>query len=167
MTMITLNGSPIHTVGELPSIGSEAPDFTLTKTDLSEVHLKNYHGHTILLNIFPSLDTPTCATAMMKFDQIASKLDGSLILCVSHDLPFAQKRFCSAQHLANVQPVSVFRHPDFGDAYGIKIVDGPLSGLLSRAIVVIDGSGKVCYTEQVKEISNEPNYKALLDHLGI
>jgi thiol peroxidase len=167
MSVVTLNGSPIKTIGQLPSVGSHAPEFTLTKTDLSEVHLKNYHGRTIILNIFPSLDTPTCATAMLRFNEIASKVSNSLVLCISHDLPFAQKRFCSTQHLSNVQPVSVFRHPDFGESYGVKIIEGPLTGLLARAVVLIDPNGLIDYTEQVTELTSEPNYKKLLTHLDI
>lgn len=162
MAKITLKGATFHTIGSLPPLGSLAPDVTLTKTDLAEVRLKNYLGQKIVLNIFPSLDTPTCATAMLKFNEVASQHPHILILCISADLPFAQKRFCSAEHLANVQPVSVFRHPDFGKAFGVTITDGPLSGLLSRAVLVLDEHGKVLYTEQVKEISEEPNYSAML-----
>lgn len=162
MALITLNGSPVHTVGELPAIGTKAPEFSVTKTDLSEIHLKNYHGKKIILNIFPSLDTPTCASSMRKFNEAAEKLDNVLILCVSEDLPFAQKRFCAAEHIKNVMPVSVFRHPEFGNDYGVMIVDGPLMGVLSRAVVLIDENGMIQYTEQVKELSNEPNYDAVL-----
>lgn len=158
MTTITLNGSPIHTIGTLPAVGAPAPDFVVTKTDLSEIRLSNYRGQKIILNIFPSMDTPTCATAMHKFNAIASEHKKVLILCVSEDLPFAQQRFCTAEHLQNVQPVSVFRNPEFGEKYGVMIVDGPLTGVLSRAVIVIDETGKVIYTEQVKELSNEPNY---------
>lgn len=166
MTVITLNGSPIHTIGSLPPVGSIAPDFVVTKTDLSDIHLSNYRGKKIILNIFPSMDTPTCATAMHKFNDIATKFNQVLILCVSEDLPFAQQRFCASQHLQNVQPVSVFRNPEFGEKYGVMIVDGPLTGVLSRAIVIIDEHGKVIYTEQVKELSNEPNYTDMLAALN-
>jgi len=162
MAVITLNGSPIHTIGTLPAIGTTAPDFIVTKTDLSDVHLSNYRGKKIILNIFPSLDTPTCATAMGKFNEIAGKLNQVLILCVSKDLPFAQQRFCTAQHLQNVQPASVFRHPEFGNQYGVTIIDGPLIGILSRAVVIIDEKGKIIYSEQVKELSNEPDYDSML-----
>jgi thiol peroxidase len=158
MTTITLNGSPIHTIGTLPAVGAPAPDFMVTKTDMSEIRLSNYRGKKIILNIFPSMDTPTCATAMHKFNEIAAQNDKVLILCVSEDLPFAQQRFCTAEHLHNVQPVSVFRNPEFGEQYGVMIIDGPLTGVLSRAVVIIDETGKVIYTEQVKELSNEPNY---------
>ncbi len=166
MAMITFNGSPIHTIGSLPKLGSAAPDFIVTKTDLSEIHLSNYHGREIILNIFPSLDTPTCATVMRKFNEVAAKYQDVLILCVSEDLPFAQQRFCSAEHLQNVQPVSVFRHPDFGQRYGVSIIDGPLAGLLSRAVIVINKQGKITYTEQVPEITAEPDYKSMISALN-
>jgi thioredoxin-dependent peroxiredoxin len=161
MTMITLKGSPFETIGTLPPIGSQAPDFTVTKTDLSEIRLKNYMGKRIVLNIFPSLDTSTCASTMLKFNDIASQYPNVLILCISADLPFAQKRFCSAKHLDNVQPVSVFRHPSFGKDYGVTIADGVLSGLLSRAVIILDEHGNIMYTEQVKELTQEPNYSAI------
>lgn len=162
MTVISLNGAPMNTTGTLPAIGTQAPDFTVTKIDLGEIKLKNYLGKKIILNIFPSLDTPTCATAMLRFNEIAAQNKDILILCVSADLPFAQKRFCSAEHLNNVQPVSVFRHPNFGEKYGVTISDGPLNGLLSRAVIILDEHGKVTYTEQVKELTQEPNYSALM-----
>ena len=158
MTLITFRGQPLHTVGSLPKVGTKAPDFTVTKTDLGEVNLENYHGKKIVLNIFPSLDTPTCAAAMQRFNQIAEQSPNVLILCISADLPFAQKRFCSAEHLENVIPASVFRHHQFGKDYGVTIADGPLAGLLSRAVVVIDESGNVIYTQQVPEITDEPDY---------
>jgi len=167
MADITLKGAPLKTIGSLPAIGSQAPDFTVTKVDLGEINLKNYLGRKIVLNIFPSLDTPTCSTAMLRFNQIAEQIKDILILCISADLPFAQKRFCSAQHLDNVQPVSVFRHPKFGEHYGVTIIDGPLAGLLSRAVLLLDEQGKVVYSEQVHELSDEPNYSALLAILGI
>jgi thiol peroxidase len=167
MTTITLNGSPLHTIGTLPPVGSNAPDFTVTKTDLGDIRLSNYHGNKIILNIFPSLDTSTCAAAMRKFNEIAEKLSHVLILCISEDLPFAQKRFCTAEHLQNVQPVSVFRNPEFGEKYGVMIEDGPVAGLLSRAVVVIDENGKIVYTEQVKELSNEPDYEAMVQAISI
>ncbi len=165
MAIITINGSPLHTSGDLPTIGSQAPDFTVTKMDLGEVHLKSYLGQKILLNIFPSLDTPTCASGMRRFNELAKQVPDVLILCVSADLPFAQKRFCSAEKLENVQPVSVFRHRDFGKKYGIEIMDEPLTGLLARSVVLIDEKGKVAYTELVKEISDEANYDAILAKL--
>lgn len=161
MATITLKGTNFHTVGNLPEIDTQAPDFTVTKTDLSEIHLKNYFGKHIILNIFPSLDTQTCASAMHTFNEIAKEHKNILILCISADLPFAQKRFCTAEHLENVQPVSVFRHPGFGKDYGVTINDGPLAGLLSRAVIMLDEHGKVIYSEQVKEITQEPDYTAI------
>ncbi len=162
MATITLQGKPIHTIGDLPKIGSQAPDFTLTKVDLSEVSLKDYAGKKIILSIFPSVDTGPCATAMRHFNETASKLKNAIILCVSADLPFAQKRFCGAEGLNNVIPVSAFRHTEFGKKYGVVITDGPLTGLLSRSVVVLDEKGKVVYTQQVAELSGEPDYQAAL-----
>lgn len=162
MSSITLNGSPLHIVGPLPKIGSQAPDFTVTKTDLGEIRLKHLENQKIVLNIFPSLDTPTCARAMLQFNEIARKHAEFLILCVSADLPFAQKRFCAIEHADNVMPVSVFRHHEFGQLYGVEIKDGPLAGLLSRAIVIIDEKGKIVYTQQVRDLADEPNYDAVL-----
>jgi thioredoxin-dependent peroxiredoxin len=166
MTQITLQGNPINTIGRLPALGSTAPDFTATKIDLSDVSLKDYAGKKIILNIFPSVDTGTCATAMRHFNEAANQLDNTVILCVSADLPFAQKRFCGAENLQNVIPVSIFRHTEFGKTYGVTIIDGPLSGLLSRAIVAIDKKGIVVYTEQVAEIANEPDYQSVLAALA-
>jgi thiol peroxidase len=165
MTTITLKGNTINTIGTLPALGNQAPEFTLTKTDLSETTLKDYAGKRVLLNIFPSLDTPTCAASVRHFNAAASKLVNTVILCVSADLPFAQKRFCGAENLANVIPVSSFRHSDFGKKLGVMIQDGPLTGLLSRAIVILDEKGKVIYTQQVKEIADEPDYAAALKAL--
>lgn len=163
MATVELKGQPLKTIGELPNIGVKAPDFVVTKTDLSEIHLKHYLGKCIVLNIFPSLDTPTCAASMMQFDDIAKTNPNILILCVSADLPFAMQRFCKAKDLYNVHPVSTFRHPGFGNEYGITITDGPLTGLLARAVVVLNRDGKVIYTELVKEQSNEPDYKKVLE----
>ena len=165
MAAITLDGTTVHTIGELPAIGSTARDFSAVKKDLSDIQLKQYLGKKIILNIFPSVDTSTCATAMRKFNEIASKLPNVLILCISADLPFAQKRFCAAEHLENVQPVSIFRHPAFGKDYGVIIVDGPVTGLLARAVVMIDEDGKIMYTQLVNDLSAEPNYSPVLDLL--
>lgn len=161
MATITLQGNPVQTIGELPSLGSKAPAFTITKIDLSDMHLSDYAGKMVVLNIFPSLDTPTCAKAMMTFNDMASKYSNVAFLCISADLPFAQKRFCVAQHLGNVQPASVFRHPEFGDKYGVTIADGPLSGLLSRAVVVLNEQGHVIHCQQVNELADEPDYNAI------
>lgn len=162
MAVITFKGEPINTVGTLPVLGSNAPDFSVTKMDLGEIKLHNYLDQKIVLNIFPSLDTSTCATAMLRFNEIATNHKNILFLCISADLPFAQKRFCTAEHLENVQPVSVFRHPQFGEEYGVLIVDGPLAGLLARAVLVINEKGEVIYNELVKEITEEPNYDAMM-----
>lgn len=166
MATITFKGIPLKTIGNLPRSGTQAPDFTVTNTDLSEIRLKNYQGKKIIiLNIFPSLDTPTCASAMKHFNEIAGQFRDLLILCISADLPFAQQRFCATKHLENVIPASVFRHPNFGNDYGVLITEGPLQGLLSRAVIVINDNGTVIYTEQVKEITDEPNYSSLISTL--
>lgn len=165
MAVIYFNHSPMNTIGSLPEINSQAPDFTVTKTDLGEIQLKDYLGRKIILNIFPSLDTETCATAMLRFNEIAMQVKNILVLCVSADLPFAQKRFCAIKHCDNVQPVSVFRHPKFGESYGVTIIDGPLKGLLSRAIVIVDEKGKVIYTQQVSELTHQPNYADMMSFI--
>ncbi len=162
MATITLKGNPVETIGSLPAVGSAAPAFTLVKTDLSEASLANFAGKKLVLNVFPSIDTPTCATSVRTFNQKASDMPNTQVLCVSADLPFALKRFCGAEGIANVDTASVFRSPDFGKAYGLTITTGPLKGLLSRAVVVLDESGKVLHTEQVGEIANEPDYAAAL-----
>lgn len=162
MASITLKGNPINTIGDLPSVGSDAPSFTAVKSDLSECNLAEVAGKKIVLNIFPSIDTGVCAASTRRFNKEAGSLENVIVVCVSADLPFALGRFCGAEGLDNVVPVSTFRNPEFGTNYGVKIVDGPLAGLLSRAVVVIDESGKVVYTEQVPEIAQEPNYEAAL-----
>lgn len=165
MAQITLKGNPIHTSGELPKVGTAAPTFNLVKTDLGEATLKDYAGRRVVLNIFPSLDTPTCATSVRKFNALASGKADTTVLCVSADLPFAAKRFCSTEGLENVVPASCFRSTDFGAAYGVALVDGPLKGLLARAIVVVDGRGQVLHTQLVPEIAEEPDYEAALSVL--
>jgi thiol peroxidase len=162
MAIITLKGNPVHTSGELPTKGSQAPAFTLVRTDLSEVSLSDLAGKRIVLNIFPSVDTPTCAQSVRHFNAEASALTNTVVLCVSADLPFALGRFCGAEGLSNVQSASVFRAPAFGRDYGVTITSGPLAGLLSRAVVVIDEQGRVIHTEQVAEIANEPDYALAL-----
>ena len=161
MAKITFKGAPIQTAGELPAKGTAAPDFTLVKQDLSETVLANYKGKRLVLNIFPSIDTGVCAMSVRKFNEKASALTNTVVLCVSMDLPFAQSRFCGAEGIKNVVTASAFRSA-FGDHYGVTIAEGPLAGLLSRAVVVINESGKVIYTEQVPEIAQEPNYDAAL-----
>ena len=162
MAKITLKGNEIDTTGSLPETGTKAPDFTAVATDLSEVSLKDYAGKTVVLNIFPSIDTGVCAASVRQFNSDAGKNDDTVVICVSADLPFAHARFCEAEGLKNVVPVSVFRAPEFGKAYGQTISNGPLAGLLARAVVVIDSAGKVKYTEQVPEITQEPDYDSAL-----
>lgn len=161
MSQITFQGSAIHTIGQLPAVGEAAPDFTLVKQDLAETILADYSGQRLVLNIFPSIDTGVCATSVRTFNEKAAGLENTTVLCVSADLPFAQGRFCGAEGIENAVPASSFRAA-FGDQYGVTIVDGPLAGLLSRAVIVIDEDGKVVYTEQVPEITQEPDYEAAL-----
>ena len=165
MAQVTLKGTPVKTSGELPAVGHRSPDFTLTKMDLSELGLSELKGKRVVLNIFPSIDTTTCATSVRTFNQRASEMPDTVILCISADLPFAQKRFCGAEGLEQVVPVSDFRNKQFGGHYGVTILDGALRGLLARAVVVLDENGKVIYTELVPEIVNEPDYGAALKAL--
>lgn len=162
MAQITLQGNPINTIGNLPEVGSQAPEFTMVKNDLSVGSLSDYKGKKVVLNIFPSLDTGTCAASVRKFNQEASNLENTVVLCISKDLPFAQARFCGAEGLENVHNFSDFRTGEFGKNYGVEIVDGPLAGLESRAVVVLNEEGKVIYTEQVSEIVDEPNYESAI-----
>jgi len=162
MAQITLRGNPIHTSGELPAVGTAAPSFTLTRKDLSEISLGDYKGQRLVLNIFPSIDTPTCATSVRTFNARASQAANTVVLCVSQDLPFAAGRFCAAEGLDNVVPASAFRNVEFGQAYGVTVIDGPLRGLLARSVVVINETGKVVYTQLVAETATEPNYDAAL-----
>lgn len=163
MAQVAFKGSPLRTAGSLPRVGSAAIDFKAIRTDLSSVSLGELKGKKVVLNIFPSLDTPVCAASVRRFNVEAAKLDNTVVLCISKDLPFAQARFCAAEGINNVITGSEFQDSSFSDAYGVRILDGPLAGLFSRAIVVIDEQGKVIYTEQVPEITQEPNYdKALL-----
>ena len=162
MASITLGGNPIHTSGELPKIGSKLADFNLIKTDLSSASLSDFAGKKLVLNIFPSIDTGTCATSVRTFNEKASGFDNTNVLCISRDLPFAQKRFCGAEGIENVVNLSDFKDGSFGKTNGLEIVDGVLAGLHSRCIIVVDASGSVLYTEQVPEIANEPNYEAAL-----
>jgi thiol peroxidase len=162
MASITLSGKPFHTIGNLPKTGDQTPDFSLIKTDLSETTLADFKGSRLVLNVFPSIDTPTCAASVRAFNQKAAALDNTKVLCVSRDLPFAQARFCGAENLDNVITLSDFDSGNFGRDYGLTIADGPLKGLHSRAIVVVDENGKVIYTEQIGEIADEPNYEKAL-----
>lgn len=165
MATVTLRGNPIHTVGELPAVGSQAPDFLVTGAGLADVKLSDFAGSRLVLNIFPSVDTPTCATSVRTFNQALSSLENTKVLCVSADLPFAQARFCGAEGLDAVINGSTFRS-SFGADYGVTFSDGPLRGLLSRAVVVIGADGTVLHTEQVAETADEPSYEAALASLA-
>jgi len=165
MAKITLKGNPIETIGELPKVGKKAPNFKLVKSDLSVASLKDFRGSKVLLNITPSIDTSICATSVRKFNEAAASLDNTVIFYVSKDLPFAQARFCGAEGIEKVITLSDFRKGKFGKKYGVTITSGPMKGLLSRAVVVIDEKGNVIYTEQVPEIAQDPNYAGALDAL--
>ncbi|MDO4241983.1 MAG: thiol peroxidase [Microbacteriaceae bacterium] len=161
MTEITLRGNAVNTVGSLPEVGAQAPDITLVGSDLGEVSLQDYRGKTVVLNIFPSIDTGVCASSVREFNKRAAELADTAVLCVSRDLPFALGRFCGAEDIENVAALSDFRS-DLGEKYGVTMADGPLQKLLSRSVVVIDKDGKIAYTEQVPEIGQEPDYDAAL-----
>jgi len=165
MAKITLRGNPINTNGELPEVGAGAPDFSLTKADLSDVGLSDFAGKKKLLNIVPSLDTPTCATSTKKFNAAIAGKPNSVALIISSDLPFAQSRFCGAEGLENVISLSMMRSRNFAKDYGVLITDGPLAGLCARAVVVMDENNKVLYTQMVPEIGQEPEYDPALAHL--
>ncbi|MQP52400.1 MULTISPECIES: thiol peroxidase [unclassified Flavobacterium] len=162
MASITLGGNPIHTNGELPAVGTKAADFNLIKTDLGTATLADFTGSRVVLNIFPSIDTGTCAASVRKFNEKASTVSNTKVLCVSRDLPFAQKRFCGAEGLENVINLSDFKDGSFGKNYGLEITDGPLAGLHSRVVIVLDENGTILHAEQVNEIADEPNYDAAL-----
>ena len=162
MANLTLQGNPINSIGELPKVGEQAPKFNLVATDLSEKSIEDFSGSKVILNIFPSVDTGTCAASVRAFNKTASSLENTKVLCVSRDLPFAMSRFCGAEGLDNVISLSDYRDASFGKDYGLLFKDGPLKGLHSRAVVVIDESGKIIYNEQVNEIADEPNYEAAL-----
>ncbi|MDG5491231.1 thiol peroxidase [Psychroserpens sp. SPM9] len=166
MATVTLGGDTVHTSGTLPSIGTSAPDFKLTATDLSIKSFNDYAGHNLVLNVFPSVDTGTCAQSIREFNKAASNLDNTKVLCISRDLPFAMARFCGAEGLDNVISLSDFRDGNFGKSYGLDFTDGAFEALLSRCVIIINAEGKVVYTEQVPEIADEPNYKAALDALN-
>lgn len=162
MAQFTLKGNPFHTTGDLPAEGATAPDFTVVKSDLAETSRGDYAGRRLVLNIFPSIDTDVCAASVRRFNAEASKLDDTTVLCVSMDLPFALKRFCGAEGLDNVVTASDFREGGFGRAYGVRIADGPLAGLLARSVVVLDKEGKVIHRQLVPETVQEPDYEAAL-----
>ena len=161
MSAITFKGNAVNTVGSLPAVGDTAKNFTLVGTDLSDASLSDYEGKNVILNIFPSINTGVCAESVRKFNKEAASLVNTVVLCISKDLPFAQSQFCGAEGIDNVIMLSDFR-TDFGNEYGVLMADGPLKGLLSRAVIVINSEGKVTYTEQVPEIGQEPDYEAAL-----
>ncbi|SHF28985.1 thiol peroxidase (atypical 2-Cys peroxiredoxin) [Mariniphaga anaerophila] len=165
MAKITLQGNQINTVGELPEVGTKAKNFSLVKSDLSRVGLNDFKGSKLVLNIFPSLDTGTCAASVRYFNKAAAELKGTKVLCISRDLPFAQARFCGAEGLENVITLSDFVTGEFGKNYGLEIADGPLAGLHSRVVIILDENGVVTYTQQVPEIVDEPNYEEALNAL--
>lgn len=162
MATVTLNGAPFNTNGELPKVGEMAPDFNLKKVDLSTTNLSDFKGANLILNIFPSIDTATCATSVRTFNKRASELKNTKVVCVSRDLPFAQKRFCGAEGIDNVITASDFATGDFGKNYGLELENGPLAALHARAIVVVDANGVVKHTELVSDIASEPNYDAAI-----
>jgi len=164
MSQVTLGGNPVNTSGDLPAVGTAAPSFDLAGVDLGNISSADLVGQNVVLNIFPSVDTPTCATSVRTFNERAAGLDNTVVLCVSADLPFAQGRFCGAEGIANVKTASTFKS-SFGDDYGVNLVDGKLAGVLARAVVVVGPDGNVKYTELVGEIAQEPNYDAALGAL--
>lgn len=166
MATIKFHGDPIQTSGNLPGVGQQAPDFQLTAPNLSDHGLSEYKGQRVVMNIFPSVDTGTCAASVRAFNKEAAGLDNTVVLCISRDLPFAQSRFCAAEGIDQVMVLSEFRDRNFSDAYGLRIAEGPLAGLLSRAVVVLDENGVVRYTEQVDELTQEPNYARCIEALN-
>ncbi|MCB2220560.1 MAG: thiol peroxidase [Bacteroidetes bacterium] len=165
MASITLKGNPIQTIGDLPQKGDQAKDFTLVKNDLTTASLQDYKGSKLVLNIFPSLDTGICAASVRQFNKLASEMKNTKVLCISRDLPFAQARFCGAEGLNNVITLSDFAEGSFGKDYGLLISTGPMKGLLSRVVIIVDENGKVTYTQQVPEITTEPDYDDVMQNL--
>ncbi|WP_030062127.1 thiol peroxidase [Streptomyces novaecaesareae] len=166
MAQVTLKGNPVQVGGALPAAGAQAPGFTLVGAGLADTSLQDFAGRRKVLNIFPSIDTPTCATSVRTFNAQAGALDNTVVLCISADLPFAQARFCGAEGLDNVKTLSTLRGRDFHDTYGVAINDGPLAGLTARAVIVLDENDTVLHTELVSEIADEPDYQAALDALN-
>lgn len=162
MSQVTHRGNPVNLTGQLPAVGAQAPAFELVGKGLADVTLQDLKGQRKILNIFPSIDTPTCATSVRKFNEQAGSLANTVVLCISADLPFAQDRFCGAEGLDNVRTLSSFRAPDFAGDYGVALADGALRGLTARAVVVLDEQDKVLHSELVPEIGQEPNYEAAL-----
>jgi thiol peroxidase len=165
MSKVTLKGSPVNTIGDLPVAGAKAPGFSLVGTNLADVKNTDFVGKRVVLNIFPSLDTATCAASVRRFNVEASKLEDAVVVCISKDLPFAHGRFCTAEGIANVVSASEFRSNAFGKSYGVMITDGPLQGLMARAVVVLDKDGTVLHSQLVPEITEEPDYQSALDSL--
>lgn len=165
MAEITLKGNPVSTAGEILQTGERAPDFKLTDSNMADRHLSDFQGKRVVLNIFPSIDTSTCATSVRKFNEKAAGLDNTVVLNISRDLPFAQKRFCAAEGLEGVETLSEFKDHDFSDNYKVLMTSGPLAGLMSRVVVVVAENGHVIHSEQVPEIVDEPNYEAALNSL--
>lgn len=165
METIYFKGQPCHTYGTLPRVGEKAPCFTLVRPDLTEIHCSDFRGKRVVLNIFPSLDTAVCAASVRRFNQEAAKLKNTAVLCVSMDLPFAAGRFCTAEGIENVTVASAFRSPVFAQKYGLQMVDGPLAGLLARAVIVLDEDRNVLYSDLVEEITEEPKYEEAIDVL--
>ena len=165
METIYLGGNPCHTYGMIPAVGTKAPAFSLVDKDLKEIHLSDYAGKRVVLNIFPSLDTAVCAMSVRRFNQEAAGLDNTVVICISMDLPFAQKRFCTAEGIENVEVASAFRSPTFAQGYGLQIVDGSLAGLLARAVIVVDENQNIIFSDLVEEITNEPDYEGAISVL--
>lgn len=166
MANITLGGNPVETIGNLPEVGSSAPNFTLTAPDLADKTLADYSGTRVVLNVFPSIDTGTCAQSVRTFNKRASELENTKVLCVSKDLPFAMSRFCGAEGIENVETLSDYKNGNFGTNYGLAFKNGPLETLHSRCVIVLDADGSVLHTEQVGEIVDEPNYDAAINSLS-
>ncbi len=166
MATVTLRGNPVNTSGSLPALGQAAPDFRLTGLDLKDVSKGDVAGNPVVLNIFPSVDTAVCAASVRRFNAEIGKFQGAVCLCISRDLPFALKRFCGAEGLDHVRPLSELRDLSFGQAYGLRLQESGMAGLLARAVVVLDGEGKVAYSQLVPEITQEPDYAAALDALA-
>lgn len=166
MTTVTLKGNKVQVNGNFPSQGTQAPRFNLVKSDLSELSSDSLKGKKVVLNIFPSLDTQVCAMSVRKFNEMAAKMENTVVLAISKDLPFAHARFCTTEGIDRVIGLSAFRDTTFGEHYGVALADGPLAGLLARAVIILDEQGKVTYTELVPEITQKPDYEKALEHLG-
>ena len=165
MKTITIGGNTTHLAGDVPAVGLHAPQFSAVKGDLSVTGLKDFAGRRVILNIFPSLDTPICAASVRRFNKEAAQLDNTVVLCISKDLPFAQGRFCTTEGLDGVVPLSTFNDTSFDQAYGLLVAEGPLKGLYARTVIVLDEAGKIIYEEVVSELKTEPNYEAALNAL--